>query len=117
MVALYVAAPVHRDRVARRLDRDVRAFSDNRDELHLESAGKQLVEPFGFRPRESRLSAYPRKLVHRGDHLEPEIIGDQILEDPRAGMIKIFEKSDYPLLLLSRSHRLSPLFLSMDCAR
>jgi hypothetical protein len=47
-----------------------------------------------------------RKLFHRGDHLEPEIIGDQILEDPRVRMIEIFKEPDYPLFLLSRSHHL-----------
>src|SRR5579872_5357778 len=108
MVTLYVAPPVHRNRVARGLDRDLRALADDAPELHLESVREQRVEPFGFRPREGRLATHRRELFHRGYHLEPEIFGDKLFENSRVRMVEIFEKPDCPLPVFSRSHRLSP---------
>jgi hypothetical protein len=88
------------------------AIADDRAEFHPEPVGEQRVEPLGFDAREGRPAAHGRELLHRSNHREREIVGDQLFENARVGMVEIFEEANRPFLVLSRSHRLSPVLLS-----
>src|SRR5689334_13494227 len=83
VIALNITPSVHRDSVALRLDRDVRAFADDSAKLHSQTVRKERLEPLGFHLRESCLTAHRREFAHRGDHLEVEIVGHQIREYSR----------------------------------
>jgi hypothetical protein len=104
MVALIVRASVHSGRITFRLDGDMRSFADNREEPHIESVWKQVLEPFDFRAGEGGASLYWRKIREPSDDLEAEVFGNQFLEDPLVGMIEILQETDRALFLFRRLH-------------